>query len=259
MKRFLLVSTALVLGFSSQALAQDEDAVSLAETAPSAAWGYTGTTAAAYWGTLNSSYDTCVSGQSQSPINISEYLQETNMPALEPGYVDSGLSVYNNGKTVEVNFDEGSYFTNNGQQYNLLKLTFHTPSEHYLDGAPYPMEAQFVHQTESGSVGIVSVMLKLGAHNPVIEGIWQNAPITAGETKEVGTVKINAGALMPQSLSHYHYTGSLTTPPCTEGVEWFVMKDTVELSETQLKAFQALFPVNARPIQPLNDRVVSGN
>lgn len=258
MKRFLLVSTALVLGIGASAHAQDAE-VELQETAPSSAWGYTGAGAAPYWSTLNSAYAVCASGQTQSPINISEYLQETNMAPIEPGYVDSGLSVFNTGKTIEVNFDEGSYFTNNGQQYNLLKLVFHTPSEHYLDGAPYPMEAQFVHQTESGAVGIVSVMLKLGAHNPVIEGVWQNAPIMGGETKEVDSVEINAASLMPQDLSHYHYTGSLTRPPCTEGVEWFVMKDTMELSEIQLKAFQALFPVNARPIQPLNDRVVSGN
>ncbi len=258
MKRFLLVSTALVLGFSAPVLAQGEEAVELSDAAPTASWGYSGAGAAPYWGTLSPSYEACASGQAQSPINISEYLQE-NLPAIEAGYVDSGLSVFNTGKTIQVNFDEGSSIGVNGQQYNLLQLTFHTPSEHYLDGAPYPMEAQFVHQTESGAVGIVSVMMRLGAHNPVIEGIWQNAPIQAGETKDVDSVKINAAALMPSSLSHYHYTGSLTIPPCTEGVEWFVMKDTLELSEIQLKAFQALFPVNARPVQSLNDRVVSGN
>ena len=258
MRRFLLVSTALVLGFGVSASAQDAE-VQLQETAPSAAWSYSGAGAAAYWGTLSPSYDLCASGQAQSPINISEYLQETSMPALEPNYAESGLSVFNNGKTIQVNFDAGSSLTVNGQTYNLLQLNFHTPSEHYLDGAPYPMEAHLVHQTDSGSVAIVAMMMKLGAHNPVIEGIWQNAPIKAGETKSVDSVKVNAAALLPSGLSHYNYTGSLTTPPCTEGVEWYVMKETVELSEMQLKAFQALFPVNARPIQPLNDRVVSGN
>ena len=221
-------------------------------------WGYTGAKAAPYWGTLNAAYELCMSGENQSPINISAFLQE-DAPDLAPAYQPSGLNVVNTGHTIQVNFDGGSTVAVDGGAYNLNHLSFHTPSEHYLDGAPYPMEMHFVHQAEDGSVAVIAVMLKVGNHNPVIEGIWQNAPLQPGEEKLVPTVEFSAGALMPADLEYYKYTGSLTTPPCSEGVTWYVLKTPAELSENQLKAFQALYPVNARPVQPLGERVVVGD
>ncbi len=221
-------------------------------------WGYNGGKAAPYWGTLDGAYGLCASGKEQSPVNVAKFLQE-DVPDIMLSYNPSSLAVVNNGHTIQVNYDAGSSFQAGGVTYNLLQLHFHTPSEHYLDGAPYPMEMHFVHKADDGTLAVVGVMMKIGEHNPVIEGVWQNAPIQAGGSKSIEGVKINAADLMPASMAYYKYDGSLTTPPCTEGVRWHVMKEPIEISEMQLKAFQALFPVNARPVQPLNDRVITGD
>lgn len=221
-------------------------------------WGYTGANAAPYWGTLDPSYEACESGEKQSPINISKFLQE-DLPNIEPGYTSSPLVVKNSGHTIEVGFQPGGGFSVGGVQYHLKHAHFHTPSEHYLDGAPYPMELHFVHQADDRTLGVIAAMMKVGEHNPVIEGVWLNTPISTGGEKVIDSVEISAGDLLPASLEYYKYEGSLTTPPCTEGVQWHVLKDPIELSEKQLKAFQALFPVNARPVQALNDRVITGD
>ena len=220
-------------------------------------WGYTGEGAAQHWGDLKGDYHACSAGKEQSPINIARFLQE-DQPDIKGTYVKSPLVVVNNGHSVQVNFAEGSSMSVDGTVYNLLQAHFHTPSEHYLDGAPYPMEVHFVHQTADGVLGVVGVMMKVGESHPAIEGIWQNVP-AAGETKEVVGVELSASDLLPESLDYYKYHGSLTTPPCTEKVQWHVLKDTIEISESQLRAFQSVFPVNARPVQPLNDRVVTGD
>lgn len=222
-----------------------------------AKWGYGAHNGAHKWSTLDDAYKACKDGQKQSPINIDKYLQE-DLPVIAPAYQPAPLVVANNGHSVQVNYSAGSGFTSNNVEYALQHIHFHTPSEHYLDGAPYPMEAHFVHQSASGQIAVIGVMLKVGAHNPVIEGIWQNVP-PSGQVKDVMAVEINASDLMPENLAYYKYEGSLTTPPCTEGVAWHVMKESIEISEKQLRAFQSVFPVNARPLQPLNDRVVTGD
>jgi carbonic anhydrase len=128
-----------------------------------------------------------------------------------------------------------------------------------MDGAPFPMELHFVHQDDNGSTAIVAVMLKAGEHNKFIEALWQNVPANDGGEKVVADIKLSAADLMPKALDYYRYEGSLTTPPCTEGVQWFVLKEPIEISEAQVNAFQKLFPVNSRPVQALNERVVTGD
>ena len=221
------------------------------------AWGYGAANGAHKWASLDAGFAACGSGEKQSPINIDKFLQE-DLPDITPAYQDAPLSVVNNGHSVQVKYAKGSGFSADSIDYGLLQFDFHTPSEHYLDGAPYPMEAHFIHQNAQGGFGIIAVMMKIGAHNPTIEGIWQNVP-AAGAVKDVEGVSVNAASLLPENLDYYRYEGSLTTPPCSEGVTWFVMKEPIELSENQLKAFQSVFPVNARPVQPLNDRVVTGD
>lgn len=245
MKKALLLSV-LSFCFISPAMAAGEKH-----------WGYIGGEAAHRWGDLAAEFETCKQGVEQSPVNINEILQEA-LPALNTNFAETPLEVVNNGHTVQVNYAPGSGFKADGKDFGLVQFDFHTPSEHYIDGAPYPMEAQFVHKAGDGSVGIISVMMKVGKHNPVIEGVWQNVPV-AGKTKAVAGVQLNAGALMPANKDYYQYDGSLTTPPCSEGVKWYVMKDPIEISADQLKAFQSVFPVNARPIQALGARVVKGN
>lgn len=220
-------------------------------------WGYGAADGANKWASMDAAYETCKVGAAQSPINIDKFLQE-DLPEVLPTYHDVPLSVVNNGHTVQVNYPAGSGFRADNMDYGLVQFHFHTPSEHYLDGAPYPMEAHFVHKNAQGGYAVVAVMMKVGEANPTIEGIWQNVP-AAGEVKDVTAVQVNAANLMPAGLEYYKYQGSLTTPPCSEGVTWYVMKEPIELSEGQLTAFQSVFPVNARPIQALNDRVVTGD
>lgn len=219
-------------------------------------WSYTGQEKALNWSDLDPAYHLCGGGEKQSPVNIEKFMP-SDLPALNLSYQSTSLDVLNNGHTVQVNYGAGSTMTVGEKVYNLLQFHFHTPSEHYLNGAPYPMELHLVHQAEDGTLGVLGVMMKVGEHHPVIEGIWQNAPQSGGH-KEVKSVEFSATQLLPEDLSYYNYEGSLTTPPCTEGVQWHVLKTPIELSGHQLHAFQALFPVNARPIQPMHGRVVTG-
>lgn len=229
----------------------------LAEEHSSQSWGYIGSGAPHKWGELGAGFEVCKSGTEQSPVNIDRFMQE-GVPALNMAYSAVPLVVANTGYTVQVNVAPGTGFRANDTNFNLLNFQFRTPSEHYVDGAPYPMEAQFFHKAADGAVSIVSVMFKVGAHNPLIEGIWQNVP-QVGSSKDVSGVEINPSDLMPEDKSFFIYQGSLTAPPCTEGVTWYVMQEPIELSAQQLKAFQAVFPINARPIQDLGERTIKGN
>ena len=219
--------------------------------------GYTGARNPRHWGHLDDTYHACKEGMQQSPVNIRQYA-EMDLPDLETNYSLAPLHVVNNGHTLQVNYTDGNTLRVDGTTFDLHHLHFHSPSEHYLDGAPYPMEVHFVHKAKDGTLGVIGVMMKLGRENPVIEGIWRNASPVKGE-KKVDDVAINAATLLPDNLEYYAYEGSLTTPPCSEGVKWHVLKTPIEISEKQLTAFQNLFPVNARPIQPLNGRVVKGD
>ncbi len=241
----------------SDVVSHEEVVVTSMPMQAGAHWGYGNADGASKWAGMDAAYETCKSGMEQSPINIDKFLQE-DLPDILPAYQDVPLSVVNNGHTVQVNFPAGSGFRADNIDYGLVRVHFHTPSEHYLDGAPYPMEAHFVHQNAQGGVAVIAVMMKVGEAHPTIEGIWQNVP-AAGEIKDVTAVQVNAANLMPASLEYYKYQGSLTEPPCSEGVTWYVMKEPIELSEGQLTAFQSVFPVNARPVQPLNERVVTGD
>ena len=221
-------------------------------------WGYVGPGAAAQWGDLDPAFGACKTGKTQSPVNIGQYQKQEGAQPLPIRPAPSPLEVVNNGHTIQVNTAPGSVLEVDGRAYMLKQFHFHTPSEHYLDGAPYPMEVHFVHQAADGALAVVGVMMKVGEASPLVDAIWQNIPMP-GHTKTVESVQISPRDLMPAALDYYSYEGSLTTPPCSEGVRWFVLKDPVTLSAQQLLAFQTLFPINARPIQPLQGRVVSGN
>ena len=268
----LLLSTALLLVFTAPSHAETKAEHSSSHhkeevkkpTSPAkkehadhkqSKWGYTGKIAAPHWGKLDKSYTTCKMGKMQSPINIARYLEE-EIPALESHYKESPLQIINNGHSIEVVFESGNTLKVGNMSYELAQAHFHTPSEHYLDGAPYPMEIHLVHKTKEGKLGVVGVFLKVGAHNETIEKIWQNVPAKGKISKPDG-LTITASKLLPENKYYYKYEGSLTTPPCTEGVNWHILKAPIEISEAQLRAFQGVFTVNARPIQSLNNRTIS--
>lgn len=240
MKKYLLSTAVLSLLAITPALAGDNHS----------SWGYTGEGAAAHWDGV------CKTGQKQSPINIDKFVQG-EVPPLTLNYSETPLEVVNNGHTVQVNYAPGSTLTVGDATYDLLQFHFHTPSEHYLNGVPAAMEVHFVHKDKGGTLGVVGVMMKIGAENAAIKDIWSNIP-AAGESKTVEGKSISALALLPSDHEYLKYEGSLTTPPCSEGVQWHVIKEPIEISHEQLLAFQTLFPVNARPVQPLHGRVPTG-
>lgn len=218
-------------------------------------WGYTGAERAQNWGDLDAQYQACKDGMKQSPVDIAKYAAMP-LPPLQPAYNNIATKVINNGHTIQVNIPcDGGTLTVGGMEYKLQQLHFHTPSEHYISGVPYPMELHLVHKAADGTLGVLGVMIKTGAPNETIGKIWNAVP--SGD-KESEPVSFSAEDLLPEDRSYYKYEGSLTTPPCTEGVQWHIMKQAITVSEDQLRAFQNFYPVNARPVQPLNARKIGG-
>jgi carbonic anhydrase len=224
---------------------------------PAPAWGYAPANGPHFWADLDGAFSACRDGQKQSPINIGQF-SKTELPVLETAYQPSQMAVVNSGHAIALNYDPGSVLKVGDQSYELTAFGFRTPSEHYIDGAPYPMEMQMVHRGEDGAIAILSVMVEVGQHNPSLDQIWQNAPLAPGSNVPEN-VQVSALSLLPADRAYFTYEGSLTTPPCTENVQWYVLRSPVQMSESQLTAYQKLFPVNARFLQPLNGRVVSGN
>ncbi len=218
-------------------------------------WDYEGAGAPHAWGVLKEEYGTCSTGKRQSPIDISP-VTISDLSAIQFNYKSSPLELTNNGHTVQANYHTGSYITVGGKRYDLLQFHFHSPSEHTIGGKSYDMVAHLVHKAADGQLGVIGVLFKAGDKNKVIDKLWSNLPTESGETKTVKNTRINALDLLPVDLTYFNYSGSLTTPPCSEGVNWMVMATPSSISEKQVKQFTDLFPLSVRPTQPLNGRVV---
>lgn len=228
--------------------------VSLAEDGKH--WGYEGDTGPAHWGQLSPDYETCATGKSQSPVNLTGFPKGKH-PALTVDYQQGGESIFNNGHTVQVNYREGSSITVGGQTYALEQFHFHAPAENTIEGHEYPMEAHFVHADENGNLAVVALLYRVGKHKAELEKAWAHMPEHAGEN-HVLPDPIDANALLPRSYAYYRFDGSLTTPPCTEGVKWFVMAHADTASKEQIERFaKTMHHHNNRPVQPLNARVVT--
>lgn len=217
-------------------------------------WGYEGHEGPAHWGDLATEYATCKTGKSQSPINITA-ARSARLADIKFRYQPSALDIINNGHTIQVNYAEGSSLDVGGKQYKLLQFHFHSPSEHTVEGKPYDMVAHLVHQAADGQLGVIGILMQKGKANAVIDAIWANLPKQAGDHKQAET-QINAADLLPASHAYYNYSGSLTTPPCSEGVNWMVLQTPVDISAEQLAAFTNIISNNVRPVQPLHERVV---
>lgn len=212
-------------------------------------WSYAGDKAAHKWADLGEDYKLCATGMVQSPVNIRNAEDSALLP-LTINYTEGNADVLNNGHTIQVNAQGSGEMLVGDLAYNLLQFHFHTPSEHYIDGRPYPMELHFVHRAEDGTLGVLAVFLALGDEdNAAIDKIW-----TAASAQD--SIVFSAAGLLPESLDYYKYEGSLTTPPCSENVTWHILKSPVTISPAQLSDFQALFPMNARGLQPIHERVI---
>ncbi len=240
----LLSCTLLSLAFASANVSANEKAH----------WGYSGNQGPEHWAQLSGDNLMC-DGKNQSPINLTGII-EADLSPLTFNYKQGGEQVINNGHTVQVNYKKGSSITIDGKRFNLLQFHFHAPSENHINGQSYPLEAHLVHADKNGNLAVVAVMFKQGKSNELLAKAWQKMPNHAGEKYDI-TSKINVAELLPKNRDHYRFNGSLTTPPCSEGVRWLVMKDTVDVSNAQLKRFKAaLHGPNNRPVQPLNARLV---
>lgn len=218
-------------------------------------WGYTGHNTPDKWGTLSEKFRECGVGLNQSPINITHSLH-ANLPPLDPSYKSSTANIVDNGHTIQINMTPGSTFTIDGKTFELKQFHFHSPSENHIDGKSFPLEGHFVNLDKEGNIAVIAVMFEEGKPNKVLEKVWENMPAKEGEKKTLKLENI-AKSLLPEDKHYYRFNGSLTTPPCTEGVRWFVLKTPLTISKEQVKKFHhTMHHDNNRPIQPLDARVL---
>lgn len=222
--------------------------------AADAHWSYDGENGPAKWGDLDGANKVCSIGAQQSPVNIGETIK-AQLPPLKIAWGKQAESIVNNGHTIQVNMPEGSTMSAGGGNYRLVQFHFHRPSEHTVNGANFPMEVHFVHANAAGNLAVIGVLMTAGRTNKAFNNIVLTMP-----NREGPPVKAEAGidpnAFLPAKRSYYRYSGSLTTPPCAETVDWFVFADPIQVADADINSFARLYPMNARPIQSEHRRFV---
>ncbi len=214
-------------------------------------WSYNGATGPEHWADLSPEFSACGLGQYQSPIDLRQPIK-ANPDAIVIDYQKVPLRIMNNGHTIQVNVDPGSTITLNNQTFALKQFHFHHPSEHTVDGINLPMELHLVHANDQGELAVLGIFMVEGDPNPTLKSLWEVMPSQPGEEITVASAMINLAALVPEQPASFRYLGSLTTPPCAEAVQWVVFQSPLEVSTAQVATFQALFPLNARPVQARN-------
>lgn len=221
-------------------------------------WAYEGENGPQAWGKLKPEFNLCAIGKRQSPINIED--GNTLQGPAEPvqfNYSPSNGTVVNNGHTIQVDVQGDNSISVRGSRYRLVQFHFHTPSEESVNFKRFAMVAHLVHKNDEGQLAVVAVLLDPGtAPNILIDKVWTYMPLDAGDRVRMPRELLNMNELLPADQRYYQFIGSLTTPPCTEGVLWMVLKQPVQISRTQLRLFTQLYPLNARPVQPVNGRPV---
>ena len=244
MNRYAMLLSACLLGaFGVNAFAEGKH------------WTYEGEEGPEHWGELAAGFGSCNAGKNQSPVNI-ERVVAGKLPKLSFSYSTSVTDVVNNGHTVQANFAPGSTVSLGDHVYELKQVHFHTPSENHIKGKEFPLEGHLVHADKDGNLAVVAVMFKQGHIEQGIAKIWKQMPHDAGEKMDFEG-KISANELLPKNHAYYYFSGSLTTPPCSEGVAWVVLKNPVGVEKEQVEAFaHVMHHPNNRPVQPLNSRIV---
>jgi carbonic anhydrase len=218
-------------------------------------WGYIGGDDPQHWGEISPDFQLCQMGHQQSPINLGE-IAATEAEALKIDYHPTPLKILNNGHTIQVNYQPGSSITFKGETFELLQFHFHHPSEHRINGEATDLEIHFVHRSDQGKLAVVGVLAQIGSLNASLEPIWQVLPKEITPETTISNMMVNGNSILPGDRHFYEYSGSLTTPPCSEGVLWLVMAKAIQLSPTQLDQFAKIFSLNARPTQPLDGRQI---
>jgi carbonic anhydrase len=218
-------------------------------------WEYSGEFGPAHWGSMRAEYMLCDRGHRQSPIDIVSTRRES-LPPLQFDYRREPLRVVNDGHTVRVRFGAGSRLLIGGKPHRLQQFHFHVPGGDRVHGEEFPMAMHFLHKGADGRLVSLVVLFRLGAENRALGALLPKLPLRGVPEQRLPDTLVDPAALVPVSHGYYVYDGSLTAPPCTEGVRWIVMKQALELSAAQLERLGRLFPNNARPAQPLHERVV---
>jgi len=218
-------------------------------------WSYEGSTGIEKWGDLKPEYSVCKMGQNQSPIDIPDGAKALT-EGLKLQYNSTPIKIENKGYTVELAYEKGSTLEISGKTFNLLQFHFHTPGEHKLSGKVAAMEMHLVHKAADGTLAVVGVLMEEGADNSFLAKFWDKIPAKVGEAEVDGKLNVME-ALPPLASGFYTYGGSLTTPPCSEGVMWNLMKQPVSVSKAQVDKFLSIIGKNARLVQPLNGRAIS--
>lgn len=245
---FAILSGALLAGAVPGSLA-----------AEGSAWSYSGANGPAKWDKLSKEYKECKIGEAQSPIDIPDAkVRKGDIAPLLFNYKAAPFKIEDTGHTIQVDYPPGSFVSIEGKHYELQSIHFHKPAEEKIDGKGFDMDAHMVHKGPDGKTIVIAVLFDAGKPNKLVKTLWDNLPKDKGKERAVDSAKIDAVDLLPTDKGYYRYAGSLTTPPCSEGVTWYVLKAPAQMSADQMARFGKIYPMNARPIQPFNDRDVLG-
>jgi carbonic anhydrase len=217
-------------------------------------WSYEGATGPDKWGDLDPASRLCSLGSQQSPLDIGATIKAQLSP-LQIAWAKQGDTIVNNGHTIQVNYAPGSTLTVGADEYNLLQFHFHQPSEHTIGGKIFAMEAHFVHRNDAGVFAVVGVLMTTGKPNAAFAKLVATMP-TAENAQAKADAGIDPNGLLPAERDYYFYQGSLTTPPCSEVVNWLLLTNPIEVATADMAAFAKLYPINARPVQKSNRRFV---
>jgi carbonic anhydrase len=220
-------------------------------------WGYEGATSPANWGKLSSKFSLCEAGRNQSPVDVKDVVDADLLPITFNYHMLSPADIVNNGHTIQVNLWSGGEITLDGEVFKLKQFHFHTPSENTINGRQFPFEAHLVHLNKKNEIAVVAIMFELGEDDELLAALWNDIPLKVGTHHKLHIKALKNMEFENELTRYYRFNGSLTTPPCTEGVHWVVMKATRHISKAQLSTFQkALTHPNNRPVQPLNARII---
>ena len=218
-------------------------------------WGYEGEAAPQNWGKLDAKFGMCASGKNQSPIDLKGFV-EADLKPLKLDYKAGVADIVNNGHTVQTNYAPGSSLAVDGVAFELKQFHFHSPSENRVNGKQFPLEGHLVHADKDANLAVVAVMFQEGAANALLTRLWEKMPNKAGEKSALPT-GLTVSQMLPKERNYYRFNGSLTTPPCSEGMRWFVMKTPATASKGQIQQFsKAVGVANNRPIQATNARAI---
>ena len=235
-------------------LRADKAAADHAVDAQAAHWSYAGAGGPETWGQLKPEFATCASGSRQSPIDIRSGVK-VDLEPIQFDYRPTGFSVIDNGHTIQVNLASGNSIEVQGRRFELLQFHFHRPSEERVNGRQFDMVVHLVHKDPQGKLAVVAVLLDRGSAQPLVQTVWNNLPLERGVEQPVRT-ELDMNHLLPADRRYFTYMGSLTTPPCSEGVLWLVLQQPMPVAAEQVNVFSRLYPMNARPIQQASGRLI---